>query len=372
MKKFPILTVVYLLLSFSVFSQNASPTSYNIEGNIRGLNGRSISIIVPRLGEGYTSDTLIAKSEGDKFNLKGNTKGSRRAELYIGEIKQRNLASFFLEPGNIAISGSTDQLDNLSIKGTKANNDLTETQRYLAPIYARRSQLYAKLRSLVDSPAEAAKIQKQIQGKTDSVNSYKVHFMETRPDSEISHGFLYVLQDAMPTSTAERIFNNFSAEWKKTSEGERISSKLQATKSVAVGKVAPDFASKDTSGLSIKLSDFKGKYVLLEFWAHWCVPCRAQHPHMKELYEKFKDKDFTILQYSVDVKKDEKKWKEAIKQDGLVWPQAGDLQNGQAPVAKLYGVQPIPDSFFISPDGIILGRRLSVKQIEEILSKSKI
>src|SRR5690606_24996709 len=115
-------------------------------------------------------------------------------------------------------------------------------------------------------------------------------------------------------------------------------------KTVAIGKKAPDFTSTDTSGVKVKLSDFKGKYVLLEFWANWCVPCRALNPHLKEVYHKFKDKDFTIVQYSIDVKKDEQKWKDAIKQDGLPWTQLCDLSNGQAPVAKLYGVQPIPDS----------------------------
>lgn len=127
--------------------------------------------------------------------------------------------------------------------------------------------------------------------------------------------------------------------------------------------------SKDTSGNPVKLSDFRGKYVLLEFWANWCVPCRAQHPHLKEVYKKYNDKGFTILQYSVDEKSAADKWKAAIVKDELVWTQTSDLAGLASMVAKTYGVQPIPDNFLIDPTGKIIGRRLQGKELEKMLDE---
>lgn len=369
MKNFCRVLSCLLLLSFGSVGQVSKKTSYEINGSIKGLNSEPVYIMVSPSDNSRKYDTLLTKSVGDQFKFVGNIKEQRRAELYIGHLRSRKSASLFLEPGKIQVRGNIDSLSYLSVTGTKTNNELTETQRYLAPIYDRRSALFQKRRSLGQNDAEAVRLTKVAESKTDSINAYKVRFMETHPASEISHGYLYVLQDDLPTETAERIFNSFSSEWKGSPEGKNIYSKLQATKMVAVGKKAPDFTSTDTSGVKVKLSDFKGKYVLLEFWANWCVPCRALNPHLKEVYGKFKDKGFTIVQYSVDVKKDERKWKDAIRQDGVTWTQLCDLSNGQAPVAALYGVQPIPDSFLISPDGTILGRRLSPKELEEELAK---
>jgi len=351
-----------LLLGCSANAQK----QYEISGSIEGLKNTNVYLIV---NNNRTFDTLFAKPVDGKFKFAGETEKRQRTSLYIGEPRLRQEVSFFLEPGKIKIHGNIDSLNYVSITGTLTNNELTETQRTLAPIYERRSALIKKMRSLGGDEAEVAKLQRQISKQSDSVDAYKIRFMETHPGSELSYGYLYVLQDGLPTAAFERIYNSFPTEWRDSAEGKRMYAKLQAKKLVAVGNKAPDFTSTTPDGARIKLSDFKGKYVLLEFWAHWCVPCRAQHPHLKEVYNKFKDKGFTILQYSVDTKKDEQKWKDAIKQDGLVWPQTSDLSNGQAPVAALYGVQPIPDSFLISPDGTILGRRLNPKELEKQLEK---
>lgn len=367
MKKICNLMSGFFLVACGAIAQVPNKKPLEINGNIKGLNDSNVYLIVR--GDDYrTADTLIAKPVDNKFKFAGKVGQRHRTSLYIGEPRLRKEISFFLEPGKIKLTGNVDSLNYVSISGTLTNNELTETQKYLAPIYERRSALFQKIRRLGENSAEAEGLTRDVESKTDSINAYKIRFMETHPASEISYGYLYVLQDGLPTETAERIYNSFPSGWKNSRDGKGIYSKLQANKAVAVGKKAPDFTSTDTSGVKVKLSDFRGKYVLLEFWANWCVPCRALNPHLKEVYNKFKDKGFTIVQYSVDVKKDERKWKDAIKQDGLTWTQLCDLQNGQAPVAALYGVQPIPDSFLIAPDGTVLGRRLSPEKLEEKLA----
>ncbi|WP_286779290.1 MULTISPECIES: TlpA disulfide reductase family protein [Sphingobacterium] len=363
------LCVFLVSLGYKAQAQKSKGGNYQISGQIKGLNNSKVFIIVYKDGANEKIDTLTTTSVGGKFELKGSTDKSRFVHLHFGEINPRKNSYFYLEPGKIKITGNVDLPDEIKISGTETNEAYTKTQEFLLPLYKRRSALVQKTRNLDEGTTDYKNLAASIKSKSDSVNSYKLSFIRQYPHSNISLGYLYVLQDNLPVGLADTLYTNLSSDLKTSVQGKYIGEKLNASKTVAIGKKAPDFTSSDTTGAPIKLSDFKGKYVLLEFWAHWCVPCRAQHPHMKVIYEKFKDKGFTILQYSIDVKKDEKKWKEAIVKDGLIWPQASDLSNGKAPVAELYGVQPIPDSFLISPDGTIIGRRLSHQDLENILSK---
>lgn len=361
------LTLLLACSGVHTLAQQTEANKYRITGNIKGLKEDRIYIIVHKEESG--SDTLQAKGSKDKFVLNGMTDKSRFVQLHFGDPKSRKSTYFYLEPGNINISGNIDSLDDIKSVGTPTNDSYTATLQYLLPIYKRRSGLIQQIRNLEEGTSDYKRLAASIKSKNDSVNNFKINFIRENPNSDISLGYLYVLQDNLPVDLADTLYKNLSAGLKESGQGKYIAEKLIASKTVAIGKKAPDFTSSDTTGAPIKLSDFKGKYVLLEFWAHWCVPCRAQHPHMKETYDKFKDKGFTILQYSIDVKKDEKKWKDAIVKDGLVWPQASDLSTGKAPVAELYGVQPIPDSFLIAPDGTIIGRRLNHKELNETLSK---
>ena len=135
---------------------------------------------------------------------------------------------------------------------------------------------------------------------------------------------------------------------------------------VDIGAKAPMFALPSSDGTIVSLSSFKGKYVLLDFWASWCAPCRGENPHVVAAYQKFKDKGFTVLGVSLDNSKDA--WMRAINDDHLTWTQVSDLKGWSNAVALMYAVQSIPTNFLIDPNGQIVARDLRGDQLIEALT----
>ncbi|WP_285008407.1 redoxin domain-containing protein [Pedobacter faecalis] len=146
-------------------------------------------------------------------------------------------------------------------------------------------------------------------------------------------------------------------------------SKMAGLKKVQVGQQAPDFTLPALKGgQQIKLSDFKGKYLLIDFWASWCMPCREENPNVVKAYNKYKDKNFTILGISLD--KDAIAWKKAIEDDGLTWTHGGELKDFEGPVVRMYQINSIPSSFLLDPNGKIIAKNLKGAELEAFLSKT--
>ncbi len=144
--------------------------------------------------------------------------------------------------------------------------------------------------------------------------------------------------------------------------------RVNKLKSLLVGQIAPTFTINSFDNKPIKLADFKGKYVLIDFWASWCGPCRTENPNIVKAYNTYKDKNFTILGISLD--KDRAAWAQAIKQDGLTWSHASELADFEGETVKLYQVQAIPSSFLLDPTGKIIARDLRGEELDSFLKKT--
>lgn len=206
----------------------------------------------------------------------------------------------------------------------------------------------------------------------DEINTIFLQFIKKNPQSDVSVEALgELLNSNIPFNELEALYNSLDKQVKDTERAQMLRAFMDDMKLTAIGSVAPDFTQKDPDDKLVKLSDFRGKYVLLDFWASWCGPCRKENPHVVTAYNRFKDKNFEILGVSLDNPGQKQAWLNAVKKDGLTWPQVSDLQGWKNSAAQLYKITTIPQNYLIDPDGVIIARNLRgndlVKKLASIL-----
>jgi len=196
-------------------------------------------------------------------------------------------------------------------------------------------------------------------------------FISANTDSYVSLLTLNELVNSpliIDVSVFANLYKSLSEPLKKTDMGVFLGNQIFSNARTPIGMVAPDFTQNDPEGRPVKLSDFKGKYVLIDFWASWCSPCRKENPKIVNIYDRFKDKNFEILGVSLDNPNDKCAWLKAITDDKLTWTQVSDLQGWLNQAALLYGVGSIPQNFLIDPQGVIIANNLSGDDLIQTLN----
>jgi len=222
-----------------------------------------------------------------------------------------------------------------------------------------------------NDPAFKATLEKRYTEVVDEMTNVMKNFVTKNPNSYISLvvlSELFVNNSRVEVSTIASLYKNLSEQIKKTDLGKELETKLFSTTQTSIGAVAPDFTQNDTKGKPVKLSDFRGKYVLIDFWASWCGPCRQENPNVVRAYAQFKSKNFEILGVSLDNPNAKTAWLNAIEKDKLTWTQVSDLQGWTNQVARLYGVESIPQNFLIDPNGVIIAKNLRGENLIRTLS----
>ena len=366
-------TKLFLLLLF-IGSSSVAQNKFTLIGYGESFNDGDKIFLSYRSSNGYVDDSVSVKNK--KFQFTGIVSSPVKASLYRNQNpKYANLiydaATVYLEKGQITLR-SIDTLRHSINSGTSLNRDYAELKAELQPYYEKMLTLPDPANLTTEEKKDTAmanQIRREYHSNRDLIVPKQFDFVTRHPSSYVSLITLKELvRDSRWLKQVENCFNNLTPELKSYQVGKEIANDIQLGKKISIGMAAIDFTQPDVNGQLIKLSDYKGKFVLLDFWASWCGPCRSENPNILSAFKKYKDKGFTVLSISIDQAKDRDKWLKAIEEDGLVWPQLSDLKGSDNVASKLYGITTIPANLLISPDGLVIAKDLKREALAEKLA----
>jgi thiol-disulfide isomerase/thioredoxin len=341
------LLAVLFLLPAMVQAQTA-PKKLEMTGNIAGLPGRTNIYLTDANDPTDTIGRAIA-TDG-KFILKGTIAEPNLHHLTFAESKKK--AVIFIGSDKIKVEGDIKEVQKLRFTGSPAQDDFAAFQKHFNPIFERLQQSAQPNATVTFTQKDYEALEK----KLDS-------FIMANKDSYVSPFVMVVTsQLSEDTELMEKRYNALNKNVQQGFFGKYVKEILDDSKIGAIGSEAIEFTQNDTLGKPVSLSSFRGKYVLIDFWASWCGPCRSENPNVVAAYHKFKDKNFTILGVSLDRSKDS--WMKAIYDDQLAWTQVSDLKYWSNEVAAKYKIQSIPQNFLVGPDGKIVAKNLRGENLE--------
>lgn len=361
------------LLGLNSCSQNTKH-DFVLTGKIKNLPPQEI--FLEQLN--FNGATIIDKVTSDKdgtFTIKNTYLEPNLYRIRMGN----DFVLLVIDSKKININADFKDLSKYSCEGSKGTESLIQFQKKYAVFNQELLALkmaHDSLNTKSNADSLAILVENDLNKKSNDLTTFIKRFSDsttTLPVAIYSASKLLAFPDETAylqkfAATLAQKFppNQLSKDFMQTI-ADKVELKAKEQTGPKIGSQAPDFTLATLDGGTISLSSLKGKYVLVDFWASWCPPCRAENPNVVAVYNKFKDKNFTILGVSLDSKKD--KWQEAVNEDKLVWHQASDLKGWESEVAANYGVEAIPTNFLIDTSGKIIGSNLRGDALEKAIAQ---
>lgn len=359
--------VLIVTTTFFACKNNENNGAFKVTGHIE--NATSDKIYLEEMPFAAEKSIVIdsATLKNGKFELNGI---AHQEGLYALSLLQGPRIMLVNDSKNIDVKLDVNRFKEYEVKGSKATVSLKELFTNYESQYIKVKKAYNTLDSLQEHNASdsALTIQKlQRNNEMEKLNTLLTNFVTTTESPAACLQALVMSTRTMPLEELQALALKAVAKFKDNENVQKFNTMLKGNQYPLLNQQAPDFTLNTPEGKPVSLSSFKGKYVLVDFWASWCKPCRMENPTVVAAYNKYKDKNFTVFGVSLD--SDKKDWEEAIEKDQLTWTHVSDLLQWETPLVELYKFDGIPFNVLIDPSGKIIATGLRGDNLEKELAK---